>query len=72
MVAFWLPDFLSVAGQSMRRVETQEFWSSRVSELCVTDEYAAKRLAAYDWPYVLELRPQYRDFMMHWGEVMRM
>ena len=53
----------------MRRAEAQECWYSRVSELCVIAKYVAKRLAAYFWPSALELRPQYRDLMMHWGRL---
>ena len=53
----------------MRRVEAQDFWSSRVSEFCVIAEYVAKRLAAYSWPSDFELRSQYRDLMMHWGRL---
>ena len=67
VVAFWLPDFLGIEYQSMRRADAQEFWSSRASEFCVVAEYVAKRLAAYSWPPEFELRSQYRDLMMHWG-----
>ena len=35
VVDFWLLDFVGVEGQSMRRVEAQECWCSRVSECCV-------------------------------------
>ena len=69
MVAFWLPDFLGIEYQSMRRADALEFWSSRVSEFCVVAEYVAKRLAAYSWPPEFELRSQYRDLMMHWGKL---
>ena len=69
VVAFWLPDFLGIEYQSMRRADALEFWSSRVSEFCVVAEYVAKRLAAYSWPPEFELRSQYRDLMMHWGKL---
>jgi hypothetical protein len=59
VVAFWLPGFVGVESQSMRRVEAQGFWSSRVSDFGVIAEYVAKRLAAYSWPSDFELRSQY-------------
>ena len=69
VVVFWLPDFLGIEYQSMRRAGALEFWSSRVSEFCAVAEYVAKRLAAYSWPPEFELRSQYRDLMMHWEKL---
>ena len=60
VVAVWLPDFLGVESQNVRRAEAQECWSSRVSECCVIAEYVANRLAAYSWASDFELRSQYR------------